>query len=333
MKSELLFLVLSLFAQDDTYRIKFWIKAENKGNEAQILKRSVADTDGIAAQSFDPNTETLTLTVRRDTLVTANQVKQSIALSYPRVAPLYHFEKTEILGLVGEAKNFKGTTVLVVEPMRARFILAKLNDKDETLSFIEKKMKESSTFRVSGLLEEGKGRLGKPVYTLKLTNVDTARAPESKKAEKCWVRVVIEGAKEEDKAKIEEGLERVSSVRSCTFDPESGVASCEVEAKSKLKAADFVKAIRRGTATKVQVDALDGKISKDKGEVRFKADNGQEFVLVPEGKFAEKEFEILERWLGSGNSLAVSVSGELVDEKERSVIKTRLLRASKPTED
>lgn len=319
-------------AQDETYQVRFWIKAENKGNEAQVLKRSLADTDGIVALSFDNAAETLTMTVRRDTLVTATQVKQAIAALYPRVAPLYHIEKTEVLGLVGDAKDFKGTLVLVVEPMRVGFVLARLRDGDETLAYVEKRMKESPTFRMSGVLEEGKGRLGKPVYTLRLTRVETAKTPGSK-VERCWVRVVIGGAKEEDKARIEGGLKGVPGVRSCTFDSETGVALCEVETHSKLKAADFTRAVQRGTVAKVQVDALDGKVFRDKGDVRFRADNGQEFILIPEGKLAEREFEILERLLASGNSLPVSVSGELVEDKERSVIRTRLLRASRPDED
>lgn len=313
--------LLLLAAAQDEYQIRFQIKADNHAQEAKIIKSSLADTDGIVTMDFDGGTEVLTLKMRGDSLVTASDVKAAIARLYPRSATVYMIERTEIIGLVGDATK---PTLLKVEPMHTDFTLEPADALDEKIE------NGATTFRLTGLLEEGKGRFGRPTYTLNVTRVETVKRSESKKAERFTVRVLIEGAEAADEGDIEKALNAVAGVGSCEFDADAGTATCEVETKSKVRAADFLKAVKRGRATSVRVDGLDGTVRQEEGEVRFTASNGQEFDLVPDGKLAEAQFKRLDKILKGKDEIALA--GEFVDGKSRGQIRVRLLRAA-PADD
>jgi len=315
-------------AQDppDTYQIRLHFKAENKHNMGTILKRNLADLDGIQKMAWDSNSETVTLTLALGSVITRAQIEEAL----PKV---YSVDKVEIQGLPGTVGRAKGEIILSAPRTRQPLILKETNFTASWFRDLDKYLAKSAAYKVWGEVEEtrvGKGLLAKTVMTVSVTRVESCKLPETKSAEPVVLRLFLDDVKDAETsgAECEKALARVKGVTSAAWDAEAAILNVVLAADQKLDLDAVSKACeKQARVARVMIDGLAGRARRGRDGLILKSSAGEDFTLTADAPLPKLGVAIAEKMIDGGSD-EFRVSGELTGK----TLKLRTIRALGPGE-
>jgi hypothetical protein len=316
-------LLLLSAAQDaaDTYQVRLSIKAENKHNMGTVLKRHLADLDGIQKMAWDSNSETLTLTLALGSVITQAQIEEVL----PKV---YNVARYEVLGLPGTVSRSKGDIVLHPPRTRQPFLLKETGYTASWFRDLDKNLAKSAGWKVSGAVEEtrtGRGIFARTVMTVSVTRVENCRLPESKTTEPIQLRLFLDDPKDPETSgpDAEKAAARVKGVAGASWDAEAAILTLLHSPGQKVDLEAIAKACdRHARIGKVLIDGVSGRARQGRDGLILRTSAGDEYRLSAESPLPKLAVAIAEKLIEGGQD-EFRVSGELSS-------KTILLRTLRP---
>lgn len=308
----LLPLLLACAIQDpaaDTYQIHLHVAAENKHNMGTLLKRHLANLDGIQKMTWDSNSETLTLTLALGTVITRDQIEEILPNSY-------NVDRYEVLGLPGSVSRSKGDIVLTPPRTRLPFLLKETGYTASWFRDLEKNLAKSAGWKVWGTVEEtriGRGPLAKTVMTVAVSRVENCKLPESKSTEPVRLRLFLDDLKNAETSgpDAEKAAARVKGVADASWDPEAAILTLLHAADQKIDLDALSKACEKhARVSKVLVDGLSGRARPGRDGLLFRTAAGEDYRLSAESPLPKIAAGIAEKMIESGQD-QFRVSGEL----------------------
>ncbi|HLG42374.1 MAG TPA: hypothetical protein VI643_03330 [Planctomycetota bacterium] len=310
----------------DGYQLRLHFKAENKHNMGTILKRTLADLDGIQKMAWDSNSETVTLTLALGSVITRAQIEEAL----PKV---YSVDKYEIQGLPGTVSRAKGEIMLSAPRTRQPFVLKETNFTASWFRDLDKFLAKSTAYKVWGEVEEvrvGKGLLAKTVMTVSVTRVENCRLPESKSVEPIVLRLFLDDLKDAESsgAECEKAVARIKGVTTSAWDAEASILNVVHATDQKLDLDAVAKACeKQGRVAKVMIDGLAGRARRGRDGLILKSTAGEDYTLTADAPLPKLGVAIAEKMI-EGGSDEFRVSGELTSK----TLKLRTIRPLGPGE-
>jgi hypothetical protein len=317
--------ILAAQTSEDTYTMRVYLKAEQKGNDVHWLKRAFADYDGIKNIQYDNNYDVLILTMESDTVLNQAQLKEALPDRYTIV-------KIELVNLVGRVKQNKSELSFTLPAAGATLELEKWSEQPQWFEYILKHASEAEGFRIKARLESsGPSRpLQRPNQKLVVLHAEMCKL-KGKAAAAGVKDVTLKFHVDEVDAKEGKSLaESAKSVKGVTwteFDAEGGILIATVKGDAAWQVKDFEKLVsKKGKLVKVSIEGLVGTLQKDGAHEALKArGTGKVYRLEfnrPSGKFGRGLMELL----GKKEGTDVRVSGELIEGGEAPTIQVTNIR-------
>jgi hypothetical protein len=314
---------------DDTYTMKVYVKASHKGNDVHHIKRAFADHDGIRNIAYENASDVIVFTMDADTILNEAQLKTALP-------DRYSVTRVELLGITGRVRPDQGELFFTFAAAGATCRLEKWDGQPQWLEYVHKHLRDAEGFRLNARVEAGapgRGIAARPQPKLVVLHAQTCKVKESAAdVPNVTLRFLVDEIDAREGKSLEAPVKSIAGVTGSEFDADAGILSLTIKADAPFRVADFARIIsKKGKVVKVTIEGLTGAAGKSGSTFTVKAKGTG---TVYELEFPQASNKLLatigEKQAEQGKD--VRISGEIVEEKDRTRIKVANARPLKPGE-